>query len=67
MIDKTWAGKKLSGYRSIAAVDKTAVIDALVRLSWLVTDHPEIAEIEINPLRALKVGAVALDIRMQLS
>ncbi len=67
MLAKTWAGKKLAGFRSIQPADRNAVIDALVRLSWLANDHPEIAEIEINPLRALQQGAVALDIRMRLA
>ena len=67
LLGKTWAGKKLDGFRSIPRADKAAVIDALVRLSWLVSDHPEIAEIEINPLRALGQGAVAVDIRMSKS
>lgn len=64
LIRKTWAGKKLDGFRSIPPADKAAVIDALVRLSWLVSDHAEISEIEINPLRVLRQGAVAVDIRM---
>lgn len=63
MLQKTWAGKKLAGFRSIPPVDREAVIEALIRLSWLAVDHPEIAEIEINPLRALPVGAVAVDVR----
>ena len=67
MLQQTWAGKKLDGFRSIARADKDSVIEALIRLSWLAIEHPEIAEIEINPLRALNHGAVALDIRMQLS
>jgi acetyltransferase len=63
----TWAGRKLEGYRNIPPADKAAVLDALVRLSHLATEHPEIAEIEINPLRVLKKGVVALDIRVKLS
>lgn len=66
MLQKTWAGKKLAGYRSIPPADREAVSQALIRLSWLALDHPEIAEIEINPLRALSHGALALDVRMQL-
>jgi acetate---CoA ligase (ADP-forming) len=65
LLGKTWAGKKLDGFRNIPAADKATVIEALVRLSWLVSDHPEISEIEINPLRVLSRGAVALDIRMR--
>jgi acetyltransferase len=66
MIEKTWAGKKLDGFRSIPAADRAMVIDALIRLSWLAIDHPEISEIEINPLRAFQQGAAAVDVRMKL-
>jgi len=67
MLRKTWAGRKLDGYRNIPPADKSAVMDALVRLSHLAAEHPEMAEIEINPLRALEKGAVAIDIRVKLS
>ncbi|HUI88185.1 MAG TPA: acetate--CoA ligase family protein [Anaerolineales bacterium] len=66
IIRKTWAGKKLNGFRNIPAVDQSAVQDILIRLSWLGEDHPEIQEIEINPLRVLWGGAVAVDVRMAL-
>ena len=66
MIQKTWAGQKLAGFRSIPPVDKSAVIQALIRLSWLAVEHPEISEIEINPLRALAQGAVAVDTRLKI-
>jgi len=65
MMRRTWAGKKLDGFRNIPAVDKSAVAEALVRLSNLADGHPEIVEIEINPLRVLKTGVVAIDIRIQ--
>jgi acyl-CoA synthetase (NDP forming) len=67
MLQKTWAGRKLDGFRSIPPADKTAVIEALVRLSWLITERTEISEIEINPLQVLSEGAVAVDVRMKLS
>jgi len=65
MIQKTWAGKKLKGFRNIAPVDKASIIEAIINLSWLAIDHPEISEIEINPLRALSQGCIALDTRMK--
>ena len=67
MISKTWAGKKLDGYRNLPAVDKSALIDALCKLSQLAHDLPEIAEIEINPLTVLKKGVVAVDVRVKMS
>jgi acyl-CoA synthetase (NDP forming) len=65
LMRRTWAGKKLEGFRNIPAVDKSAVADALVRLSILANEHPEIAEVEINPLRVLSQGAVAIDARIK--
>ena len=65
MIRKTWAGRKLKGFRSIAPVDEEAVIAVLIKLSFLAYEHPEIEEVEINPLRVLSKGAVAVDVRMK--
>jgi acyl-CoA synthetase (NDP forming) len=65
---RTWAGRKLGGFRFIQPGDAGAVEDALIRLSQLVADFPEIKEIEINPLRAMAPGqgAVAVDVRVKL-
>lgn len=64
MLTETWAGKKLDGFRSIPAVDKQAVINALLNLSRLAIENPHINEIEINPLRVHSTGIVAVDVRM---
>jgi acetyltransferase len=66
LIQRTWAGRRLDGFRNIPSVDKAAVQDAVIRLSWLAHEHREISEIEINPLRVLERGAIALDIRLQI-
>lgn len=67
LIRRTWAGRKLQGFRSIPAGDEAAVIDVLVRLSHLAYDCQEISEIEVNPLRVLPPGegTVALDVRVR--
>ncbi len=65
MIRKTWAGRKLKGFRNIPPVDEESVIDVLIKLSFLAYEHPEIEEIEINPLRVLAKGAVAVDVRIK--
>jgi len=41
-------------------------VENLLRLSQLITDFPEIDGIDINPLKVLKKGAVALDARILL-
>jgi acetyltransferase len=68
MLQKTWAGRKLSGYRNIPPADIKAVKEVLIRLSQLAWDFEELAEIEINPLRVFPdgQGAAAVDIRMRL-
>ena len=69
LIDETWAGRKLRGYRNIPAGDRSAVVAALLHLAQLAADFPQLAEIEINPLRVLPEngGVLALDVRARLS
>ncbi len=68
LLQRTWAGRKLDGFRSIPPADGGAVKEILQRLGQLAFDLPEISEIEINPLRVLApgLGAVALDVRVKL-
>ncbi|RJP49849.1 MAG: CoA-binding protein [Anaerolineaceae bacterium] len=66
MMRKTWAGRKLKGFRSLPPVDQESVVDVLIKLSQLAIEHENIEELEINPLRVLSSGAVALDVRVKL-
>ncbi|MBN2676575.1 MAG: acetate--CoA ligase family protein, partial [Anaerolineaceae bacterium] len=68
MLDSTWAGRKLSGYRNIPPADREAVVEALLRLARLTELLPEIQEIEINPLRVMPPGegAWAVDVRVKV-
>jgi acetyltransferase len=54
----------LQGYRDWPAANIDAVAEALVRLSSLVAQHPEIREVDINPLLADADGVIALDARI---
>ena len=69
MISATKAGTLLNGYRGQEKADINAVVDTILRLSWLAVDFPEINEIEINPLLVLPdgQGIFALDGRVILS
>jgi acetyltransferase len=58
--------KLLQGYRNRPAADLDAVALAMVKVSQLVTDFPEIAELDINPLFADENGVLALDARIRL-
>lgn len=67
LLENTWAGRKLKGFRNILPADREAVLDALIRLAQLAYDFPQIAEIEINPLLVASQGVFAVDVRVRLS
>ncbi len=56
----------LEGVRGKPPVDMSALEDAVMNFSRLVIAHPEIKEIDINPLLASPAGVVALDARVLL-
>jgi acetate---CoA ligase (ADP-forming) len=68
LVDSTWAGRKLKGYRSLTPADRAAVLDVLMRVARLAADFPQLLELEINPLRVLPVGqgVVAVDTRIRV-
>jgi len=68
MISEIRAYKLLTGARGEQSVDLAAITEAILRLSQLVTDFPEIAEMDINPLKAQpgNGGAIAIDSRISL-
>jgi acetyl coenzyme A synthetase (ADP forming)-like protein len=57
----------LEGYRGSPPCDVNALEDVLERLSSLVMAHPEIAELDANPVAAGGDGALILDARVRLS
>lgn len=56
----------LEGYRNRPGVNVDRLIEVLIRISYLVADHPEIAELDINPLLATPGEVIALDARVVL-
>lgn len=64
MISRTRISRLLAGYRDRKPVAIGAVAAALVALSDLIVDFPEIAELDINPLLADADGVLALDARI---
>jgi acetyltransferase len=68
LLDTTWAGQKLAGFRNLESADRQAVIDALGRMAQLANDHPQIKEMEINPLLVMaeSKGAFGVDVRMRI-
>jgi acetyl coenzyme A synthetase (ADP forming)-like protein len=57
----------LHGFRGRPAADLDALADTVSRFSHLVSEVPDLRELEINPLLATPAGARALDVRGRLS
>jgi acetyl coenzyme A synthetase (ADP forming)-like protein len=68
MIEAIRSYPLLRGVRGQAPADVAAISDTIQRVAQLVTDFPEIAELDINPLlvREQGQGAVAVDMRLIL-
>jgi len=56
----------LAGARGRAPVDLDALADLVARVSRLAAAHPELAELELNPVLARPGGVLALDARIVL-
>ena len=57
---------QLDGYRGAPRADVPALEDVLLRASALVEAHPEVAEMDLNPLIVHTAGAVVVDARIRL-
>ena len=57
----------LEGYRGSPPADVAAVEDVVVRVAALAAAHPEIAELDCNPLIAGPHGAVVVDARVRVA
>ncbi len=54
----------LKGYRGDSPKNIDKLIEALIRMSYLAADYPEIAELDINPLIVTPTDVIALDARI---
>jgi acyl-CoA synthetase (NDP forming) len=66
MLQSLKSYRLLTGYRGAPALDVDALRQVLHRVSALVDDLPEIAEMDLNPVFVLEKGAVAADVRIRL-
>jgi acetyltransferase len=66
MIDQIAARKILDGVRGQPPVDRDALVDLIAKVSSLVQAHPEIAEVDLNPVIARDDGYDVVDARMIL-
>ena len=56
MIKETKGYQILKGFRGQSAYDVESIVDYLLRISQLVTDFPEIKELDLNPIKVLEDG-----------
>lgn len=66
MISEIKAYPLLKGYRNTPPADIEAIADILLNTSRLVSDFPEIKELDLNPIMVYEHGAKAVDIRILL-
>jgi acetyltransferase len=67
MISELKAVSLLKGVRGERPLDIRALAENLLRLSQLMMDFPEIEGMDINPVKVLERGAVAVDARIVLN
>src|SRR5690606_20040444 len=67
LIEGARVSRLLKAYRNVPAARQDEVALALVTLSQLAADLPEVREIDLNPLIADETGVLALDARVSVA
>ena len=69
MVREIRAYSLLAGFRGGESADEEAIVEAILRLSRLSLDFPQIMELDINPIMALPKGRGirAIDCRMSIA
>jgi acetyl coenzyme A synthetase (ADP forming)-like protein len=64
MLDGIQAHEMLKGVRGSDPANRDAIADIIVNVSRLITDFPDITEMDLNPVFATKTNAIAADVRI---
>ena len=64
---RTRVWRLLQGYRDRPPAAVDAIAEVLIRLGQLAAEHPEIRELDINPLLADAAGVIAIDARIRVA
>jgi acetyltransferase len=67
LMARTRIWQLLQGYRGKPPANIAAIAEVLIRLGQLAADHPEIRELDINPLLADSGGVIAVDARLRVA
>lgn len=65
IIAKTKAAKYLAAFRQLPPANRRALVEVLLNISVMVSELPEILELDINPLFADERGVIAVDARIK--
>jgi hypothetical protein len=57
----------LEGLRGAVPLDRPALRDLVLRFALLLEHVPEVAEVDLNPVRVMPRGATVLDARVRLA
>jgi acyl-CoA synthetase (NDP forming) len=63
MIEEVRGSRLLRGVRGEPPADIEGIVEALLGLSRLLVECPEVAEIDVNPLLVFERGVAAVDAR----
>ena len=66
MLDEIQSRKILTGVRGKGPRDRNALVDLMMKVSALIQAHPEIAEVDLNPVVAYEDGYAIVDARVIL-
>lgn len=61
MLEELAGTALLDGWRGMPPVDRDSVIEAIVAVGALMAAHPEIRELDLNPVRGYPDGVLVLD------
>lgn len=64
MIREIKGYRVLAGYRGRDPVDEQALVGCLMKVSEIAHKHPEILEIDLNPVLAYPEGIMVVDARV---
>jgi len=67
MVERLRSRRLLEGYRGEPAGDVAALQEAILRLSYLVEKHPQVREIDLNPVLVMTQGCRVLDVRVSVA
>jgi len=66
LMTKGAVGRLAAGFRGRPPLDRSALLDLLLRLSALADECPQVAELDLNPVLASSSGCVAVDQRIRV-